>query len=67
MQVVLHCSHSFCESCINDWQDKSLECPLCRNLSERKNSVFVLTEEKELVAHRDDLLGRLGTLINLLI
>lgn len=52
---------------MNDWQNKSLECPLCRNLSERKNSVFVLTEEKELVAHRDDLLGRLGTLINLLI
>ncbi len=67
MQVVLNCSHSFCETCVNNWQVKSLECPLCRHLSERKNSVFVLTEENELVAHRDDLLARLGTLINLLI
>jgi len=29
--------------------------------------VFVLTEEKELLAHREDLLGQLGRLINILI
>jgi len=29
-EVVLHCSHSFCEQCFLFWQQKSDTCPICR-------------------------------------
>jgi hypothetical protein len=31
MEVVLECSHSFCERCIHDWRKKHNTCPLCRD------------------------------------
>lgn len=26
-----HCKHSFCKSCICEWMEQSLTCPLCRD------------------------------------
>ena len=33
---VLSCSHSFCETCINDWLKKNNICPICRKKVEGK-------------------------------
>jgi hypothetical protein len=34
-EVVLECTHAFCRRCLNQWRQKSPECPLCRHNSKQ--------------------------------
>ena len=44
------CKHVACLGCWNQWLDKALECPTCRNRT-RKNQIFPLNQEdkKEII------------------
>jgi len=46
--IILPCTHSFCNTCINDWQARSRTCPMCRELS-NSDDVFVVVDEEEVV------------------
>ena len=64
MEVVLECTHSFCERCIQDWRLKHKTCPLCRD--EKHSSPYLLIEEagmKATMKLRDELLIKVRVLI----
>ena len=64
MEVVLECTHSFCERCIHNWRKKHNTCPLCRD--EKHSSPFFLVEEagmQETIKLREELLEKVRKLI----
>jgi len=62
-EVVLPCTHAFCNNCLGGWQKKSNTCPMCRkNLDSTGEEDWVLTgsgvDEDEVVAYLSSCLGR---------
>jgi len=43
-QVMLPCSHSYCEQCIDAWQGSHRNCPVCRATVNSANESWVLSE-----------------------
>ncbi len=41
--LILSCTHSYCETCIKEWQVTSLSCPVCRCYS-GKDDCFILAD-----------------------
>ena len=46
------CKHVACLGCWNQWLDKALECPTCRNRT-RKNQIFPMNKEDKKEIIRD--------------
>jgi hypothetical protein len=47
INVILNCSHGFCEECIGDWQKQQNSCPVCRAQSQMNCSpeAWVIAEK----------------------
>lgn len=61
-ELILPCTHRFCEGCINVWNVTSKTCPICR---ERVNSVddtWVLTEKPDTTEYEKEVKGYLVSL-----
>lgn len=61
-ELILPCTHRFCEGCIKEWNVTSKTCPICR---ERVNSVedtWVLTEKPDTTEYEKDVKGYLVSL-----
>lgn len=61
-EMILPCTHRFCEGCIQEWNVSSKTCPICR---ERVNSVedtWVLTEKPDTQEYEKDVKGYLVSL-----
>lgn len=43
--LILSCTHNYCEKCIEEWQVTSDTCPICRCYA-GKNDGFVLADYK---------------------
>lgn len=44
-EIILGCSHKFCESCIDQWNVTSRTCPICRARVRGSDDTWVLTEK----------------------
>ncbi|OWF42947.1 RING finger protein 141-like [Mizuhopecten yessoensis] len=44
-EIILGCSHKFCESCIDQWNVTSRTCPICRAKVRSTDDTWVLTEK----------------------
>ncbi|XP_069132504.1 RING finger protein 141-like [Argopecten irradians] len=44
-EIILACSHKFCESCIDQWNVSSQTCPICRAKVRSTDDTWVLTEK----------------------
>ncbi|XP_033752080.1 RING finger protein 141-like [Pecten maximus] len=44
-EIILACNHKFCESCIDQWNDSSRTCPICRAKVRSRDDTWVLTEK----------------------
>jgi len=48
-QIVLPCTHAFCEDCLSVWRQKSATCPMCRTTISNNNDKSGQREEFYLV------------------
>ena len=44
--LILNCTHSFCENCMKEWNITSNTCPICRCKSE-ESDCFILAEKPD--------------------
>ncbi len=52
--IILTCTHNFCEKCIREWNISSQTCPICRKRS-ADNDCFVLTEKPDYYNLQDEM------------
>jgi hypothetical protein len=55
VNLVLDCSHGFCEDCISDWQKQQKSCPVCRYQSSEAGSpdAWIIAEKYLSLANSD--------------
>lgn len=62
VQVVLQCSHGFCQTCLDDWMEQNPTCPLCRmevgNEQIQDSWLIETWEQKDLHQNADQLQER---------
>lgn len=44
-EVILPCSHTYCEKCIDEWQGNHKNCPICRAAVKGREDTWVLSEK----------------------
>ena len=52
--LVLSCTHNYCENCIREWKVTSRTCPICRCKS-GENDGFILADKPDYYNIQDDL------------
>lgn len=52
--IILGCTHNFCENCIREWNITSNTCPICRCQSNNKDC-FILTERPNYFNLQDEM------------
>jgi hypothetical protein len=52
--VILACTHNFCETCIKEWNITSQTCPICRKKS-NDDDCFILTDRPDYYNIQDDI------------
>ncbi|XP_060086394.1 RING finger protein 141-like [Ylistrum balloti] len=53
-EIILACSHKFCESCIDQWNVSSRTCPICRAKVRSTDDTWVLTEKPSAVEFQSE-------------
>lgn len=61
--LILACTHNFCEKCINNWKITSKTCPTCRKLTEDRDC-FILTEKPDYYNLQDEMSKSLFQITN---
>ena len=51
---ILPCTHSYCESCIKEWQVTNTTCPICRHES-GINDAFILADKPDYYHLQDEM------------
>lgn len=46
-EVILPCSHMYCEQCFDEWQDSHKTCPMCRATVRSGQDTWVLSEKPD--------------------
>lgn len=52
--VILACTHNFCEKCIHEWKITSNTCPICRKRTADQDC-FILTEKPDYYDLQDEM------------
>ena len=68
-QIVLPCTHAFCETCIKDWLTRESGCPMCRqeftkSQMDRQGSFFDIIDVEGKDNVFDDLELKVEMLVN---
>ncbi|KAK6191024.1 hypothetical protein SNE40_002774 [Patella caerulea] len=58
-EIILPCSHEFCETCIDSWNVSHNTCPLCRSKVESTDDTWVLTEKPSRADYDSEVKGYL--------
>ncbi|KAK3101237.1 hypothetical protein FSP39_002026 [Pinctada imbricata] len=61
-EVILPCTHQFCESCIDRWNVTSKTCPICRAKVNSTDDTWVLTEKPDNTEYASEVKGYLVSL-----
>ena len=61
--LILACTHNFCEKCIRNWKITSNTCPTCRKRTEDQDC-FILTEKPDYYHLQDEMSKSLFQITN---
>lgn len=61
-ELILPCTHKFCEDCIQVWNVSSKTCPICRAQVNSVEDTWVLTEKPDTTEYEKDVKGYLVSL-----
>jgi hypothetical protein len=52
--LILSCTHNFCEKCIKEWQISNKSCPICRCFA-GENDGFILADKPDYYRIQDEI------------
>lgn len=52
--LILNCTHNYCEECIHEWQVTSTTCPICRCKS-GEHDAFILADKPHYMDIQDEM------------